>query len=59
MPRITKQGWVMPHGNTKITSGKQAANLITILNPEKIQDLADELGQDVEKIKNLFALDFE
>lgn len=59
MARITKTGWVMPHGNTKIKDGYHASTLLAQLNEEKFHQIADMLDVSYEVAKNMFASTYE
>lgn len=59
MARITKTGWVMPHGNTKIKDGYHASQLMAALNEEKFSEMADMLEVPLDVAKNIFASAYE
>lgn len=59
MARITKTGWVMPHGNTKIKNGQHAASLMLSLNETKFAELSQMLEVPVDVAKNIFASAYE
>lgn len=54
MAKITKRGWVLPHGNTKIENGKQASDLVFALNESKFIEAGRLIDEPVEKIRLMF-----
>lgn len=54
MAKITKTGWVLPHGNKKFNSTQEMTEAVYALNESKFIETADLLEVPLDVVKNMF-----